>query len=533
MKVQYQILLTFVLINSLGANSIFSKNEKSPPTYNEKYRPGYHFTPPSNWLNDPNGLIYYGGMYHLYYQYNYLSNDWNHMNWGHAVSTDLVHWKNLPIAIAEYDGIQIYSGCNIIDVNNTSGFCKTKEFGCLLAFYTAHSSKGEAQAFAYSNNLGVSYTQYAHNPIIDEGMKDHRDPKVIWYAPESKWVMITALPTIFKCRLYSSTDLINWTHLSDFGPEGSTDGVWEDPDLFALPDDEGNLKWILVHSVNVTKVEYYIGDFDGTTFTTTESKGTNLYFDYGRDFTEAATFNSDPKGRRLMTAWFNEAMYAQSVPTDAWKGALNLIRELKLRRYPEGLRIVSEPVQEYSNLRSGNKHYENIELNQKQNNFTIPNPSSQFEILATFTLPNDTSKLPSEFGFKVFAGQNQSTTIGYKVKEQVLFTDRAKSGSENFNHNFLCVTNADLAPESNTIQLRIFLDQSTVEVFANNGKVAMSNLVFPDPSQNQIYAYSVDGEVSLSSLDTWILDSIWGSSSHVEGENESKNFLSQILSTSV
>jgi len=500
---------------------LFSLLIASTFAYHEKFRPGYHFSPPKNWMNDPNGLIFYGGLYQMYYQYNPYDVVWGHMSWGHAVSLDLVTWKNLPVAIPEYDGVMIYSGCNILDVNNTSGFCKGKE--CLLAFYTAQTDKGEAQAFAYSNDFGLTYTQYAKNPIINENLADHRDPKVIWYEPGQKWVMVTALSTQFKLRLYSSTNLVDWAFLSDFGPEGSVDGGWEDPDLFSLIDDEGNEKWILSHATNVAKVQYYIGEFDGTTFTTTESKGVDLYFDYGRDFTEAATFNNEPRGRRIIVAYLSEA-YALGFPTgdEGWRGSLTLFRELKLRRYPEGLRIVSEPIEAYSKLRGESRSYESVELTHGKF-YEVETLSNQLELIANFTLPNDASQLPSEFGFKVFVGGNQSTTIGYDAQRQVLFTNRTISGIVDIDDSFPCTTNVTLAPENGVIQLRIFLDHNSVEVFANNGKVAMTNAIFPDQTENKIYVYARDGEATLDSLVTYALKDIWPKETD---EENSKEFLS-------
>jgi len=525
MKLYLHLFLAFAVLACLVSST--SKPYK-PPAYGEKYRPRYHFSAPKNWINDPNGLIYYGGLYQMYYQYNPYSADWGHMSWGHAVSLDLVHWKNLPVAIPEYNGVQIFSGCNIIDVNNTSGFCKVKD--CLLAFYTAQTDKGEAQAFAYSNDLGVSYTQYAGNPIIDEGLVDHRDPKVIWYEPGKKWVMITALPMQFKCRLYSSTDLKHWTHLSDFGVDGSTDGMWEDPDLFELADEEGNMRWVLSHAVDVAKVEYYIGTFDGTTFTNTESIAQDLYFDYGRDFTEAATFTNEPNGRRLIWAWLDEGIYGGQTPTEdeGWRGSLTLIRELKIKRYPEGLRIVSQPIDEYTKLRNENKHWDNVQLNQNQSTLKVQN-GNQVEMIAVFTLPTNTSLIPKEFGFKVFVGDGQYTTIGYNYNLGLFFMDRYNSGETDFNPAFPCITFTTLlSPENNQIQLRIFLDQNSVEVFANNGKIAMTNAIYPDPNKNEIIAYAIDGQVTLTSLDTWTLNSIW-STDHMDEDLKKSDFFKEYL----
>ncbi len=489
------LLFKFVLSNSSEA-----------PTYHELYRPGYHFSPPKNWLNDPNGLIYFGNVYHLYYQYNPFGTDWGHMSWGHAISRDLVHWTNLPVAIPEYDDVMIFSGCNIIDKNNTSGFCTSKELGCLLAFYTQQTNR-ESQAIAYSNDFGLTYKQYAYNPIIDLNEKDFRDPKVFWYEQEEKWVMVVALSVVFKLQFYSSKDLVNWTLLSEFGPDGSTVGPWEDPDLFALPDEEGNLRWVLYHAVDNEYVEYYIGDFDGKTFVNSETKGETLLIDYGKDFIEAATWNNEPKGRRLIIAYFADGGYAPGLPTQVWRGQLTLIRELKLKRYQEGLRIIQQPIEELSSLRYSPEHYGKMQLNSTSLNFAN---ASQIEIVAEFSVPAENSA--KEFGFKVFVGENQSTTIAYRVDLQDLSVDRRNSGLVNFSSYFPTVTNHTLSLENGRIKLRIFIDQSSVEVFANDGKLAMTNLVYPDPLKNQIIVYATDGSVVMESMDTWLLQDIWSSS---------------------
>ena len=245
-------------------------------TYTERYRPQYHFTPAVNWMNDPNGMVYYNGEYHLFYQYNPFGDTWGHMSWGHAVSRDLVHWEHLPVALAEEDGVMIFSGSAVVDWNNTSGFGEEGR-PPLVAVYTGHHTSGERQdqRIAYSTDSGRTWTKYEGNPVLDRAMKDFRDPKVFWYEPDEKWVMVLARPHEHKVQLYSSPDLKSWTHLSDFGPAGAVNGIWECPDLFELPvdGDPGNTKWVLVVNLNPggpaggSAGQYFVGHFDGERFT--------------------------------------------------------------------------------------------------------------------------------------------------------------------------------------------------------------------------------------------------------------------------
>jgi fructan beta-fructosidase len=230
-------------------------DEISTDLYNENYRPQFHFTPVRNWMNDPNGPIYYQGEYHLFYQYNPFGIEWGHMSWGHAISRDLVHWEHLPIALSEEKGVMIFSGSTVVDWHNSSGFCRAPGVevpSCLVAIYTGQSDTLETQNLAYSNDRGRTWTKYADNPVIDLHLASFRDPKVFWHEGTHRWVMVTVLSSQHKVRFFGSTDLRHWTALSDFGPEGATGGVWECPDLFPLPvdGDASQTKWVL--SVNVT-----------------------------------------------------------------------------------------------------------------------------------------------------------------------------------------------------------------------------------------------------------------------------------------
>ncbi|MFC8896214.1 GH32 C-terminal domain-containing protein [Streptomyces cinereoruber] len=249
--------------------------ENSRP-YTETYRPQFHFSPEKNWLNDPNGLVWYQGEYHLFYQYNPSGSTWGNMSWGHAVSKDLVRWQELPLAIPHDDQEMVFSGSAVVDHDNTTGF-GTSANPAMVAIYTSHykDSGKQAQSLAYSTDRGRTWTKYAGNPVLDIGSKEFRDPKVQWHAPTKSWLMTVSLSTEHKVRFYSSKDLKTWRHLSDFGPQGAVGGVWECPDLFPLPvdGDPGRTKWVLVVNINPggiaggSAAQYFVGDFDGTKFT--------------------------------------------------------------------------------------------------------------------------------------------------------------------------------------------------------------------------------------------------------------------------
>ncbi|MFD3840180.1 GH32 C-terminal domain-containing protein [Streptomyces sp. NPDC058642] len=252
------------------------------PPYSETYRPQFHFTPDKNWMNDPNGLVYFKGEYHLFYQYNPSGNSWGDMSWGHAVSADLVHWKELPLALSHDDNEMVFSGSAVVDRDNTTGF-GTKNNPAMVAIYTSHNKATgtQAQSLAYSTDRGRTWTKYQGNPVIDIGSKDFRDPKVQWYAPTKSWLMTVSMPAEHKVRFYSSKNLKDWTLQSEFGPAGATGGVWECPDLFplAVDGDKKKIKWVLVVNINPggiaggSAAQYFVGDFDGKKFTA-DDKGT-------------------------------------------------------------------------------------------------------------------------------------------------------------------------------------------------------------------------------------------------------------------
>lgn len=240
--------------------------------YREPYRPQFHFSPARNWMNDPNGMVFYNGEWHLFYQFNPQGNTWGHMSWGHAISRDLVHWEHLPLALAEEDGIMIFSGSAVVDWKNTSGFGKQGR-PPLVAIFTGHRDGRQDQRIAFSNDRGRSWTKFAGNPVLDLKMADFRDPKVCWHEPSSRWIMTVALPAERKVHFYASSDLKEWKYAGEFGPAGSTEGVWECPDLFPLPLEGGGTKWVLIVNVSPggpaggSGCQYFVGDFDGARFT--------------------------------------------------------------------------------------------------------------------------------------------------------------------------------------------------------------------------------------------------------------------------
>ncbi|MEQ9439973.1 MAG: glycoside hydrolase family 32 protein [Cyclobacteriaceae bacterium] len=485
--------------------------------YQEKYRLAYHFTPEKNWMNDPNGLVYFEDEYHLFFQYNPDGTKWGNMSWGHAVSRDLAHWEHLPLAIPMVGDTMIFSGSAVVDQHNSSGLCEGES--CLVAIYTAHTDTNQSQSIAYSNDRGRTWQQYAENPVLDESMKDFRDPKVAWHEPSQQWIMTVALPTEHKVRFYASSNLLQWDLLSEFGPQGFVDGIWECPDLFPLPvsgtDEE---KWVLIVSYNSDEgsdMQYFVGDFNGTTFTNNNTKDLVLTLDEGQDNYAAVTWNNAPQNQRLIIGWFNNWKYAGDIPTSTWRSAQTIVSSLQLRQYPEGIRLAMQPVPALEQLRQTPAHHENVQLREGDDFLSVENiQGTQLEIIAEFAYeaietPTEAEQLAAEFGVKVFKGEGQETVIGYDVASQSLFVDRTQSGDTSFNDSFASRTIGLMPADSGTVKMHIFVDHSSVEVFGNDGYVTMSNRIFPNPQKDEVEIYARGGRVTLQSLDIWPLRSIW------------------------
>ena len=465
-------------------------------------RPRYHFTPPQNFMNDPNGLVFYDGEYHLFYQHNPSGDVWGHMSWGHAVSTDLIHWKHLPIALSEDNNGMIFSGSAVVDWQNTSGFGNSGT-SPLIAIYTSHSELEQTQNVAYSVDRGRTWTKFEENPILSIGARDFRDPKVFWHEPSQKWVMVTALSDQHKVRFDSSPDLKRWTYLSDFGPSGAVDGIWECPDLFSLrvEHDTEKIRWVLkVDALKGTGAQCFIGDFDGTRFICDTTDEQILRLDYGSDFYAAQTWSDETDDRRIWIAWLNNWHYANFIPTSPWRGLFSIPRELHLREYPEGFRLIQRPIEELKELRQSLYHATDSNVAFVNSQFAKFKMDISAEIQVEFTLGTT-----SEFEIKMCTGDAEKTVIGYDAQAQEIFLDRGHSGDSAFSDKFAGVHRAPLVSEEGKISLHIFVDTCSIEVFANNGLIVLSDLIFPSAQNMEIELHARDGDVHLNKVDVWKL----------------------------
>lgn len=475
--------------------------------YTEKYRPQFHFSPPQNWCNDPNGLVYNNGLYHLFYQHNPFGNQWGHMTWAHATSKDLVHWKHLPIAIPEENGIMIFSGTCVVDKNNTSGFGKNGKIA-MVAIYTGHiENVNQSQNIACSLDDGVTWTKYANNPVLDLGKKDFRDPKVFWQQNKNYWVMAVMMPVEHIVQFYSSANLKDWKHLSDFGPIGDTSGVWECPDLTQVPV-EGNpnkKKWLLQMSQN-TSMQYFVGAFDGVSFTNENTTKEILRPDYGPDYYAAITYNQLPTNY-LPTAigWANNWNYANDIPTTPWKSAMTIPRTLNVKKMNGQWILVQKPIAGLDELRKKNKLLadENIE-----NNKTLFEAKrNQFELDLSITPSNKNTVS----GVRIKVGKDAYFEIGYNNSKQLLYIDRSRASDNSFNDNFkkMSFYEKKISLKDNKVDLQIFVDHSIVEVFVNGGEAVFTCQIFPKKDNCDIEIFSKNSKSNFTNIRFYEMESSW------------------------
>ncbi len=492
-----RLLAVGALAPAFGQNPI-------PPAYDQPYRPQFHFSPRENWTNDPNGLVYFEGEYHLFFQYNPFGDEWGHMSWGHAVSRDLLHWEQLPVAIPESDGIMIFTGSTVIDERNTSGFCKDGK-PCMVAVYTGHTPEHQGhpalqtQNLAYSNDRGRTWTKYAGNPVLNLHMSDFRDPKVFWSKQSNQWVMAVSLPNDHKIRFYGSGNLKQWKMLSEFGPAGATAGQWECPELFELPieGEPRQSRWVLKVGVNPGALQggsgeqYFVGRFDGTRFVNDNPSSLTLWTDYGKDCYCALTFNHLPAGRPpVMIGWMNNWQYAAKLPTSPWRGQMTIPRSLSLRRTSEGIRLFQEPVR-------------NIEQLETPTRGTLPNTHS-FRIWSEMH-----PGTAQESGWRLLADDSHYTLIGYDHRNAKLFVDRTHSGLTNFSKDFPMRVEAPVKLAGDVLRLDVLVDRCSVEVFADGGRVTMTNLVFPPPGANRVESFTKGGESGGGTAKAYRIQSIY------------------------
>ncbi len=481
-------------------------------TFQELFRPQYHFSPAIHWMNDPNGMVYFDGEYHLFYQHNPEGIQWGHMSWGHAVSEDLVHWTHLPVGIPETDSTMAFSGSAVVDWDNTSGF-GTGEDPPLVAIYTAHYTKErkQAQYVAYSNDRGRTWLPYEGNPVLDVGMADFRDPKVFWYEPAGKWIMVVALSLERKLHFYRSDDLKSWQLLSSFGPAGSADGIWECPDLFELnvENEPGATRWVLEIDQGSEAVaggsggQYFVGNFDGSTFTAEHTD--TRWVDYGKDFYAAVSWADVPKedGRTIWLGWLNNWLYANIIPTHPWRSAQSIPRSLSLRRIDGDLRMVQRPVEELQGLR---QHHRRMEARILDGELDLgPEYAGKaMEIVVELDVAGG-----EEVGMRVHTSADEATTIGFDARRGEVFVDRRGSGNVGFHPAFAGRHSAPASAERGRVRLHVFVDWSSVEVFAQDGAVVLTDQVFPSADSDGFVLYAKGGTARLVSLDVWTLSSIW------------------------
>ena len=426
----------------------------------EKHRPLYHHTPQYGWMNDPNGMFYKDGVWHLCYQYNPYGSQWENLSWGHSTSTDLINWKAEPTAL-EPDALgMMFSGCCVVDKNNTAGFGKD----AIVALYTTAGAR-QTQSLAYSTDGGKTFTKYADNPIITSNVPDFRDPHVFWNAEAGFWNMILAAGQ--QMSIYSSKDLKEWKHESDFGAEyGNHGGVWECPDLMKMNVKGTNKdKWMLICNINPggpfggSATQYFIGQFDGHKFTCEDEPSETKWMDYGKDHYATVTFDNAPDGRRCAIAWMSNWQYANQVPTKQFRSANSIVRDLGLFEYKGETYCSITPAKEMLAARGAR----------------VSQPTEACEIVVT---------VKGDAQIILRNAKGERVVMTYDDEEETFDMDRRRSGNISFSDAFPVATSSPTYGKVR--QLRIFVDRCSVEAFDGDGKMCMTNLVFPSTPYDKI-----------------------------------------------
>ena len=469
------------------------------------YRPQYHFTPPSGWMNDPNGLVWHDGKYHLYYQWNPHSTCWDSMHWGHAVSDDLIGWQDRPqVFEPEARQTDYFSGSAVYDQNNTSGFFDTQPSGGLVAVYTHRDKARQEQAIAYSSDKGDSFVLYDGNPVIaNPGVPDFRDPKAFWMEKTKCWHIIMARGDLLE--FYASHDLKVWEKTGDFGTSyGLHTGFWECPDMFPLkPEGETTEKWIIMAGDSPSsRTQYFIGHFDGKTFTCDDSPDVIRLTDFGYDNYSGQTYNDTPDGRRIQIAWLNSTRLWNCTPTDTWRGMYSIPRELSLQCKDNEYQLYSMPVKEIERYRTDLFSYSGSLADGLT---ALPFQGRCLDIDLTLRL-----KDANRAGIALAMDGPEMLEIGYDDIRGRVYVDRSRAGNINF-PGCGCVlplrAEAPAKLSGGEIKLRILLDRCSVEVFINGGERCISSLFYPI-REGKIAMLFADGSVYADAR-AWIMKPIW------------------------
>ena len=471
----------------------------------EKFRPAFHHTPLYGWMNDPNGMFYKDGLWHLYFQYNPYGSKWQNMTWGHSVSSDLLHWEQLPNAI-EPNGLgSVFSGSAVVDRNNTAGFGNDE----VIAIYTS-AGVSQVQSLAHSSDNGETFTIYNGNPIITT-RGEARDPNMFWNEEIGKWNLILAHALDREMLIYSSDDLKNWKFESAFGRGyGCQKGVWECPDLFQLPvrgTDEK--KWVLICNINPggpfggSATQYFVGDFDGHEFVCDDYADEAKWLDYGKDHYAAVTWSDAPDGRRTAIAWMSNWEYADAVPTMQFRSANTLPRDLDLFRAPDGrLYVGVKPSPEVESLRGEKQSYTTATISSKAVNYELPADGiCEIDLNVNFIKTRTVNIILSN-------DEGESVTMLYDLREnRRQFTmHRQKSGDTSFSDHFPATTTAPMRNWNRKNSLRLFIDRSSIEAFDGDGHFAMTNLVFPTKPYTHLSIHTTGGDARIDNLDIYPLN---------------------------
>lgn len=520
------------------SSSLDAARPEAVPTETSRFRPAVHFTARDTWLNDPNGLVFHDGLYHLFFQNNPFDSVWGNMSWGHATSRDLLHWTEHPVAIAGDETEDIFSGSVVVDHGNTSGF-GTADAPALVAVYTsaykAASEHGgtQAQSLAYSTDAGMTWRKYEGNPVLSRNSAHFRDPKVFRYEGDrgACWVMVAVEAQHQKVVFYRSEDLTSWDFLSEFGPANADAGEWECPDLFPLAVDGNpdNIKWVLIVNVNPGAVaggsggQYFIGHFDGVRFLPDAGSlpapaGVSslpdpqaaaaalqqcLWLDWGRDCYASVSFSNAPDDRRIIIGWMNNWDYANQLPTAPWRSSMTLAREVRLTAANGSARLVQQPV--LANPAEGEipwtakDHMTAGALELRDSAFRLPDavPGSA-HIIEAEILPGTAERCV----FRLFGSSDGSegTILSYDTTSARLILDRRQSGNTWFHPKFASVESAPVDLENGALKLQIVVDHCSVEVFAQGGKVVLTDLIFPEADNQENWLSAVGGSATILKL---------------------------------
>lgn len=505
----YQGKSVSVDVTGMPASSLCWKEIKLSDTFDssnrETYRPVYHHTPVYGWMNDPNGMFYKDGVYHLYFQYNPYGSMWGNMTWGHSTSTDLTHWTYEGTVIVPDAWGAIFSGSCVVDKDNTAGFGK----GAVVAFYTSAKSTPwgdiQSQSMAYSLDNGKTFIKYEHNLILTSTERDFRDPKVFWYAPGKHWVMMLAVGQ--EMQIYSSGNLKEWKKESSFGAmQGAHGGVWECPDLVEVAvEGSKEKKWVLICNLNPggpfggSAAQYFVGSFDGKKFVN-ESPTQTKWLDWGKDNYATVTWSNAPAGRCIALGWMSNWQYANNVPTTQYRSANTLARDLTLYRVGGELYLKSKPSPEIKKARAEEKKIPTFEV---KGNYEVASlladNKGAYEIEMTIE-----NKGTSKIDFSLMNEKGEKVAMYYDVVRKQFVMDRSASGIVGFSRDFPAVT---VAPVRNTdqIHLRLFIDRSSVEAFGEEGEYVMTNLVFPAEPYNRMVFSSDKGSYIVKSMNVYRL----------------------------